>query len=77
MGYETDWMSRQEIVDVTYQALRALNKAKALHGRVTAAHASAIEDFIDDSVSCLGRFDAVRGIEDEDAARAGTGAAQA
>ena len=65
LGYETDWMSRQQIVDVTYLALRELNKAKARHGRITAARAKETEDFIDDSIMLLDRFDSVRAIEDE------------
>jgi hypothetical protein len=58
-------MSRQEIVDVTYRALRALNKAKARRGRISSAQAAATEDFIDDSVKLLDRFDSVRAIEDK------------
>ncbi|MHC4777111.1 MAG: TIGR04190 family B12-binding domain/radical SAM domain protein [Planctomycetota bacterium] len=35
LNYETRWMTRRDIVEVTYEAGRRMNRAKLEHGRVT------------------------------------------
>lgn len=63
LGYETRWMSRQDIVDVTYKALRELNAIKRRHGLVSARYADGREDFLDGSVRLLDRLDRAGALE--------------
>jgi hypothetical protein len=42
LNYETEWMTRSEIVDATYDAAERLNELKARHGRISAASAAAV-----------------------------------
>jgi B12-binding domain/radical SAM domain protein len=69
LGYETRWMSRQEIVDATYSALLELNRIKAERGQITAGYAEAMERFLSDSMKLLGRLDRVSATEDAAARR--------
>ncbi len=69
LGYETDWMSRQEIVDTTYAALRELNRVKARHGVITARYAEAMERFLTENVKLLERLDAAGLLPEADRAR--------
>jgi B12-binding domain/radical SAM domain protein len=64
LGYETRWMSRQDIVDATYSALLELNRIKAERGQITAGYAEAMERFLSDSMKLLGRLDKVSATED-------------
>jgi len=64
LGYETQWMTRQELVDVTYRALGALNEVKARHGQISTRFASSMRSFLDDNVALLDRLDAAGNIED-------------
>ncbi len=57
LGYDTRWMSRQDIVDVTYEALLELNRIKASRGRVTKAYADAMEGYLMENVALLERLD--------------------
>jgi B12-binding domain/radical SAM domain protein len=41
LNYETDWMSRQQIVDTTYKAMMRLNRLKAKHGVISMPMAEA------------------------------------
>ena len=47
LNYETRWMTRHQLVDVTYAAGRRLNRIKADYGLVPAAQAEATEKRID------------------------------
>lgn len=47
LNYETRWMSRHQLVDVTYIAGQRLNRIKADYGLVPAAQAEATERRID------------------------------
>jgi B12-binding domain/radical SAM domain protein len=38
LNYETCWMSREELVDVTYEAAAALNSLKLKYGRIESGH---------------------------------------
>ncbi len=64
LGYETDWMSRQEIVDVTYEALLELNRQKSMRSQVTPRYAMLMDRFLRDGMALLERLDAVDGIAD-------------
>jgi B12-binding domain/radical SAM domain protein len=64
LGYETDCMSRQDIVDATYRALRELNRVKAKHGQIDATYASEMEGFLDDNVAMLDRLDRINDMDD-------------
>ncbi len=57
LGYDTKWMSRQDIVDVTYEALLALNTIKANSGLISPEHASMNERRLRDTISLLKMVD--------------------
>jgi hypothetical protein len=42
LNYETEWMTRREIVDATYDAAERLNELKARHGRIDARQAAGV-----------------------------------
>ncbi len=60
LGYSTDWLSRQDIVDVTYEALLELNRIKSMHGQIPREYARSMEDFLRDNIALLEKLDAVR-----------------
>jgi radical SAM superfamily enzyme YgiQ (UPF0313 family) len=64
LGYETEWMTRQEIVDVTYEALLALNAVKAKNGLVSPKHASLNDRRIRSTISLLKMVDDILNLED-------------
>jgi B12-binding domain/radical SAM domain protein len=64
LGYETEWMSRQDMVDVTYEALLALNSIKAGSGLISPEHASLNERRIRDTISLLKMVDEILDISD-------------
>ncbi len=64
LGYETRWMTRQQIVDVTYEALLELNRVKEASGQITHRTARDIDRLLRENISLLGRFDAAGEIED-------------
>jgi len=64
LGYETRWMTRQDIVDVTYEALLALNAIKANNGLISPEHASLNDRRIRDTISLLTMVDDVLDITD-------------
>jgi B12-binding domain/radical SAM domain protein len=64
LGYRTECMDRQEIVDATYQALLELNRVKASHGQISASYAESMEKFLLDTIALLGRLDSARDIGD-------------
>ncbi len=57
LNYETRWLSRDELVAVTYAAGRRMNQLKAEHGLVTASQATATERRIDQAVAVMGEID--------------------
>ncbi|MHB8895591.1 MAG: TIGR04190 family B12-binding domain/radical SAM domain protein [Candidatus Geothermincolia bacterium] len=65
LGYDTQWMSRQDIVDATYDALLELNRIKSLHGHITPEYAGSLDRFLKDGVALLARLDRARAGEDE------------
>jgi len=58
LNYETEWMTRHQIVDATYDAAERLNGLKATYGRIAAKVANAVHE----------RLQAARGIRSEMAA---------
>jgi B12-binding domain/radical SAM domain protein len=64
LGYETRWMSRQEIVDTTYAALLELNRVKREHRLVSEDYANEMDRFLKDCVSLLRRFDETEDLAD-------------
>lgn len=57
LNYETNWMNRDALVDVTYAAGRRLNRLKAEYNLVPAAQAQATEARIDRAVALIGEID--------------------
>ncbi|MFB6201076.1 MAG: TIGR04190 family B12-binding domain/radical SAM domain protein [Halorhabdus sp.] len=49
LNYETDWMSRDEIVEVTYEAARRFNEIKFDHGRIDRETFETVRDRIERS----------------------------
>ena len=59
LNYETQWMTRDEIVASTYEAGLRLNRLKARHGLITAAQAEATEARIKMAIALSAQIDAV------------------
>lgn len=57
LNYETRWMTRDQLVDVTYAAGRRLNQVKAQYGLVAAAQAQITEQRIDRAVALMAEID--------------------
>ena len=57
LSYETEWMSRQDIVDATYSAMLELNRVKREGGRTPPDLADLVDRFIRDSMDLLDRLD--------------------
>ncbi len=55
LNYETRWLSREEIVAVTYEAGRRLNRLKAQHGLVSSEEARRIAERIDRAEEMVAR----------------------
>ncbi|MBC7247881.1 MAG: TIGR04190 family B12-binding domain/radical SAM domain protein [Actinobacteria bacterium] len=64
LGYETDLLSRQDIVDVTYEALIALNAIKGKNGIISAQRASLNDRRLRDTVSLLKLVDDILALPD-------------
>ena len=59
LNYETEWMTRHQIVEVTYQAGLRLNRLKAKHGLIPNEAAQATEHRIGMAVEMLHRIDRI------------------
>ncbi len=57
LSYETDHMSRQDIVDTTYEAMFHLNRIKYRHGVISKALMEEIEKYILESVEILSEIE--------------------
>jgi len=64
LGYETKWMTRQDIVEVTYEALLALNDIKVKNGLISPEHHAMNDRRIKDTVSLLKMVDDVLKLDD-------------
>lgn len=49
LSYETNWMTRAELVDATYDAAEALNRAKIQYERISAARGQAVASRIQEA----------------------------
>ncbi len=70
LNYETRWMSREEIVAVTYEAGRRLNQLKARHGRIDPETARQVAERIDRAEAMLERVTRLWEAGDREAIRA-------
>jgi len=66
LGYETQWMSRQEIVDSTHTALLELNRVKGENRLISKDYMDEMDRFLRDCADLLKRLDGAGGIEDPD-----------
>jgi B12-binding domain/radical SAM domain protein len=65
LNYETQWLSRDEIVDVTYAAALRLNRIKQSFGLIDAASADAVEKRIGRAQRLIRQIDDIMAITDE------------
>lgn len=59
LGYETNWMTREEIVDTTYQAALQLNRIKAEFGLIDSQIAQKVEERIKEAVQMMKQIDQI------------------
>jgi hypothetical protein len=59
LNYETEWMSRQDIVETTYEAGLRLNRLKAKHSLITKDIAAATEERVNTALEMLQLIDAI------------------
>jgi len=67
LNYETDWMSRDELVDSTYEAALELNRLKARYGLLGRRAAGRIEERIQREWEMVGRIDELLAVRDAEA----------
>ena len=59
LGYETNWMTREEIVETTYQIALCLNQVKAEFGVIDPHTAKKIEERIHETVEMMKKLDEI------------------
>ena len=74
LGYETRWMTRDEIVETTYQAALRLNQVKAEFGLIDSCIARKVEERIKEAIIMMKRIDELMdekeaGVRDEELKR--------
>ena len=57
LSYETQWLTRDEIVDATYEAALGLNRVKADYGLISAQAAAQAESRVRQSLSMIQAID--------------------
>lgn len=65
LNYETEWMSRDEIVAATYEAAHDLNRVKARYGLISRKDANNIEERIREGRDLIQRIDETVAVKDE------------
>ncbi len=65
LNYETEWMSRDEIVSSTYEAGKRLNRLKAEFGLIDQKTAQSVEERIDRAVKMIEEIDRIMSLPDE------------
>lgn len=65
LNYETEWMSRDEIVSSTYEAGKRLNRLKAEFGLIDQETANSVEERIDKALKLLDEIDRIMAKSDE------------
>ena len=66
LNYETEWLSRDQIVDATYQAALNLNAVKMQHGLISHDTFSKIQNRILFSIETMGKIDAILEMDEDD-----------
>ena len=69
LNYETEWMSRDELVSSTYEAALGLNRLKLEHGLLRPKIARRIERRIVQEQAVMSELDDIISVEDEDLKR--------
>ncbi len=64
LNYETQWMTREQIVYTSYEAIRRLNKAKLKYGYIEKGEAAMLETRLDEEVSLMRKIDETMAIQD-------------
>jgi hypothetical protein len=64
LNYETDWMTRQQIVETTYEAILRLTRLKAKYGLISKKAAETAEQRILASLKMLRRIDDILSRDD-------------
>ena len=64
LNYETEWMSRDEIVNSTYEAGRRLNRLKAEFGLIDPKRAESVEMRIEGAVRMMKEIDRIMALPD-------------
>jgi hypothetical protein len=64
LNYETEWMTRDEIVDSTYEAGKRLNRLKAEYGLIDQKTAESVELRIEGAVRMMKEIDRVMALPD-------------
>ncbi|MBI4469875.1 MAG: hypothetical protein HY650_11210 [Acidobacteria bacterium] len=64
LNYETKWMTREEIVYTSYEAIRRLNQAKLQYGYIGAGEAAQLESRLVEEVALMRKIDEAMLIED-------------
>ena len=62
LNYETEWLSRDELVEASYDAVRKLTLLKKKYGLLPGSFANAIVDLIDGTRDLLADIDAVQAL---------------
>lgn len=65
LNYETEWMSRDEIVSSTYEAGKRLNRLKADFGLIDQKTAQSVEERIERAVKMMEEIDGIMSLPDE------------
>ncbi len=65
LNYETEWMSRDEIVSSTYEAGKRLNRLKAEFGLIDQKTAQSVEERIERAVKMMEEIDRIISLSDE------------
>jgi len=65
LSYETKWMSRDQLVDVTYEAALQLNRIKLEHGLVDRKEAGRIQRRIAQEKTLIKEIDALLAVQDD------------
>ena len=71
LNYETQWMTRTELVDVTYDAAERLNELKYKYGRLSATRARAVAEGIREARALRSRLN-TEGLDSPDIGASGT-----
>lgn len=66
LNYETNWLTRDELVDVTYEAGRRLNQAKYDRGRIDLKTYRYVDGRIGRAIELMARFDRLLATGDPD-----------